>query len=490
MPLFSKRFYPILIESSWKALINLLPIFIHNNTFGLEIDFSYEENQTIKQENHNYSRGYESENEDEKYGLEGLIMELLTYLTYLFENDKNKKKFKSEYFIFLLCIKNFCILSNQTILTWRQDKNLFVEEEYQEENNDSLRNQANNLIKKITKSLDSETLLNFIKIIIAELQGGLHQNVYNDLLKLENFNNMQILLFDRVNNNEENIIYKIFEGNLYIIGGLAENLLHLKNKEKISADDIKEIMKFLYNLINTPNKQNDLIIGRSIWCIGKLTDIFKTDIVILSDIFEFITFCLNKVDYDLSVRLIATKVLSKVSENIKLLLNNNDNIASKNEFDSKLLLENYDSIINLLNITSEENFIILIEALITLAKLNIKKSAYIPLNKNSLTRFVKTFLLYYNHPIIGIKILELMNIWVCEVEVEKVILRLSLSLSIPVFDEIFKNDFDKIYSDIRSSINFQISLEANLDYEPNLNILEVNNFILYNRFYFKFLLTA
>ena len=78
MPDYSSKFYSQLIEPSWRLIVLELPLYTENVIFNKKIHFTEDESNKIEDESHIYSRGYESEDEEEKYNLEGLILELMT----------------------------------------------------------------------------------------------------------------------------------------------------------------------------------------------------------------------------------------------------------------------------------------------------------------------------------------------------------------------------------------------------------------------------
>ena len=77
MPIYSSKFFTQLIEPSWRLVVLELSLYTDNVVFGKDIAYTEDEIYKMEDDNHIYTRGYESDDEDEKYGLEGLILELI-----------------------------------------------------------------------------------------------------------------------------------------------------------------------------------------------------------------------------------------------------------------------------------------------------------------------------------------------------------------------------------------------------------------------------
>lgn len=102
--------------------------------------------------------GYESDDQEEKYGIEGLIAELTDLTIDILENRSILQALKNDLTTFLLCIKGYCLMPNNSIKLWRNDMNLYISEEYDEENVNSIRNKALSLIK-VFIAYDSKSLI-------------------------------------------------------------------------------------------------------------------------------------------------------------------------------------------------------------------------------------------------------------------------------------------------------------------------------------------
>ena len=66
--------------------------------------------------------------------MEGLIMELIDFTDDLLKRNSIISALKPALFTFLLCIKGYLYLPHNSIMLWKNDSNLYISEEYDEEN--------------------------------------------------------------------------------------------------------------------------------------------------------------------------------------------------------------------------------------------------------------------------------------------------------------------------------------------------------------------
>ena len=134
----------------------------------LNIDINNKEKEeiTIEEENHIYEHGYESDDDEETNGMEGLIMELIDFTVDLLKRNSVIDALRPALFTFLLCIKGYLLLPHNSIVLWKDNANLYISEEYDEENINSVRSKTLGLIREISKEIEDEALLSFIKLLI------------------------------------------------------------------------------------------------------------------------------------------------------------------------------------------------------------------------------------------------------------------------------------------------------------------------------------
>ena len=276
--------------------------------------------------------------------------------------------------------------------------------------------------------MEDEGILSFLKIIISELSEGINEDNYTEVIKLDDFNLINSY-FEKMNSEQK---YKIrrYEANLAILGMLSKDLINLKRKSQISDEECTDILSFLFTIISSKNEDKNfgLLVGRSVWCVGRMLDLFSKNEKILSQIFEEITICINNYKNDLTITLIACKCLTKLS----ILMRSQKDFV----FDSENIIVNYKNIIDIMKTTNEDTLLFPIQTINNLSKLNTNRALFVPLNYSSV--FLDVYSKYYNHPDIGIEILNLIKLWCENQTTAKIVLKLFIPFAIFVFEDFYK----------------------------------------------------
>ena len=223
MPIYSSKFFNLLIEPAWRLIVLELSLYCNSVVFNKEIEYTEDEEITMEEENHIYEHGYESDDDEEINGMEGLIMELIDFTVDLLKRNSIITALKPALFTFLLCIKGYLLLPYNSILLWKNDSNLYISEEYDEENINSVRSKTLALIREISKEIEDEALYEFIHLVIDELINGININNYKEVIKLDDYNLITPYL-NKLNNEK---IYNQMrqESNLLILGNISDDLL-------------------------------------------------------------------------------------------------------------------------------------------------------------------------------------------------------------------------------------------------------------------------
>ena len=248
---FSQHIQTVILPV-WKLILFELPLYTDIIIFNKKIEYTEDEENQIEDKNYLYERGIESDEEGEIYGVEGLIAELTDLTIDLLKNKSILLAIKGFLQTFLLCIKGYCLLPHTSLRIWKNDPNLFISEEFDEENINSIRSKALVLIKEITYEMEDDNILSFLKIIITELSEGINPDNYTEVLKLDDFNLINSY-FDKMNS-EENYKIRRYEANITILGMLSKDLINLKRKSKITNEECTDILNFLFTIISTKNE--------------------------------------------------------------------------------------------------------------------------------------------------------------------------------------------------------------------------------------------
>jgi hypothetical protein len=464
MPIYSSKFFNQLIEPSWKLLVLELSIYTENVIFGGEIEYTEDEKYKMEDENHLYTRGYESDDEDEKYNVEGLILELIDFAVDLLKRKGVMETLRNMLLTFLLCIKGYCMMQKNVIEKWNNDPDLYITEEFEEENINSIRTKTLGLIKDITQELDEENLLKFLKILINEVTSGINRENYTEVIKLDDYN-FSNPYFDKMEKNK-NYLISAQEANLLILGTLAEDINLLLQKGLLEENEVFGFFTYLMDLLKIPgNKNNKILLGRVIWCTMRFLSIIKNNEILLQKAFEGNSYALINKGSDMSISLLASQCLSNIAQ--KLL-----NYKSEEKtFDFKYMDEVYKKLIKLLSETSEETLLAPIETILDLTKLNKEKALYVPYNSTKL--IVDIYAKYYNHPQIGVRILELIKLWCEDKKSANLLLTLFVPFAFFVFDEFFKSlgKDNKKFEEIKKTVmtecgNNDMNFKTSLDMLP------------------------
>ena len=448
MPIYSCKFYNLLIEPCWRLIVLESSLYGNNIIFNKEIEYTEEEEITMEEENHEYTRGYESDDEDEKYGMEGLISELIDFSIDLLKRNSVIEALKPALFSFLLCIKNYLLMPHNSIILWKDNPTLYINEEYDEENVNTIRNKTLSLIKDISLEIEEDSLIQFLRLIIDELINGININNYKDVIKLDDYNLITPYL-QKMNNDN---IYKESrqESNLLLIGSLNDRFLGLENQDL--QNDINTLFTFLLNTIT--QSKSSILVGRAIWCVTKLLILFKYDENKMKDIFSNITLALS--NNDLSVKLIAVQCLSGLCQRL----------SAKNieiDYDYKI----YDELINLMSTLNDDSIFTIIECLLYLSKVNSKK--HIPVQH--VVPILKLYANKYNEPILGGKLLNLIKILCENKETANVLLDKFIPIAIKVIEEYYKEKGTNTNSNFEIIKNTVMTEHSDPDVDASPDIL-------------------
>ena len=460
MPIYSSKFFNLLIEPTWRLIVLELSLYCNSVVFNKEIEYTEDEEITMEEENHIYEHGYESEDDEEINGMEGLILELIDFTVDLLKRNSIITALKPALFTFLLCIKGYLLLPYNSLLLWKNDSNLYISEEYDEENINSVRSKTLALIREISKEIEDEPLSEFIHLVIDELINGIKIDNYKEVIKLDDYN----LITPYLNklNNEKMYSQMRQESNLLILGNISDDLLRLKDKF-LKTEEIENLLNYLIKIITEKNiKENSILIGRAVWSLSKLICLVRTDEVYLTKIFNSVsqTMCDNK-NNDLSIQLICAQCISIICQRL---------IAQKKEIDSKkIIMKDFDKLIELLEKVNEDTLFIPVENLLYLTKLNKETSLYLP--HNHLTPLLQIYSNNFNDPYIGTKILELIKIWCSEKKSANYLLDKFIPIAIKVFEDFYKNNIGKTDAEFEEVKNTVMTEHSNPDIKTSSDML-------------------
>ena len=458
MPIYSSKFFNLLIEPTWRLIVLELNLYCNSIVFNKEIEYTEEEEMTIEEENHIYDHGYESDDDEETNGMEGLIMELIDFTVDLLKRNSVIEALRPALFTFLLCIKGYLLLPHNSIVLWKDNANLYISEEYDEENINSVRSKTLGLIREISKEIEDEALLSFIRLLVEELMKGINLDSYKEVIKLDDYNLVKPYL-EKLNKDPLYIQMRQ-ESNLLILGNISDDLFRLKESQLFSQKETENLMNFLINIIKKVEKENSILIGRTIWCLSKLLCLVRNDIDYLTKIFESVSQTLINNKSDLSIQLVSAQCISIICQRL---------ISQKKEITSRYITKDYDALIQMLNNVNEDTRFIPIENLLYLTKLSKENALYIPLHH--LTPVLKIYAENFNDNYIGPKILELIKIWCEDKRSAHCLIDKFIPIAIKVFEDFYRNNIGKTDEDFEEVKNTVMTEHSNPDIKTSSDML-------------------
>ena len=427
MPIYSSKFFNYLIEPTWRLIVLELSLYGDSVIFNKDIEYTDEEEITMEEENHIYDHGYESEDEEEERGMQGLILELIDFTIDLLKRGSVIEALRPALYNFLLCIKGYLLMPHNSFVLWKNNPNLYISEEYDEENVNSIRNKTLGLIREISKEIDDDALFQFIHLIINELTQGIVIDNYKEVIKLDDYNLVEPYLNKL--NNDTLYLQTRQESNLLILGTISDDLLRLKEKQIIPQSEIKHLITFLLEIISSPNKDNSILVGRTIWTLSKLLCLVRNDIDMLTNIFNSVSQTMCNAKSDLSIKLVSAQCISIICQRL---------IASKKQIESDYIINDYDALVELLTKVNEDTIFIPVENFLFLSKLNKQKALYVPLKH--VVPVLKVYSENFNDPFLGHKLLELIKMW-CEDKASAcALIEKFIPIAIKVFEDFYKNN--------------------------------------------------
>ena len=458
MPIYSSKFFNLLIEPVWRLIVLELNLYSNSIVFNKEIEYTEEEEITIEEENHIYEHGYESDDDEEINGMEGLIIELIDFTVDLLKRNSVIEALRPALFTFLLCIKGYLLLPHNSIVLWKDNANLYISEEYDEENINSVRSKTLGLIKEISKEIEDEALMNFVTLLIDELMKGINLDSYKEVIKLDDYNLVTPYL-EKLNNDKLYIKMRQ-ESNLLILGSISDDLFRLKESQILSQKETENLINFLLGIIKNVENENEILIGRTIWCLSKLLCLVRNDINYLTKIFDSVSQTMINKKSDLSIQLVSAQCISIICQRL---------ISQKKEIQSKYITKDYDALIEILNKVNEDTIFIPIDNLLYLTKLSKENSLYIPLHH--LTPVLKIYAENYNDNYVGPKILELIKIWCEDKKSAHYLIDKFIPIAIKVFEDFYKKNIGKTDAEFEEVKNTVMTEHSNPDIKTSSDML-------------------
>ena len=300
--------------------------------------------------------------------------------------------------------------------------------------------------------------MNFVTLLIDELMKGINLDSYKEVIKLDDYNLVTPYL-EKLNNDKLYIKMRQ-ESNLLILGSISDDLFRLKESQILSQKETENLINFLLGLIKNVENENEILIGRTIWCLSKLLCLVRNDINYLTKIFDSVSQTMINKKSDLSIQLVSAQCISIICQRL---------ISQKKEIQSKYITKDYDALIEILNKVNEDTIFIPIDNLLYLTKLSKENSLYIPLHH--LTPVLKIYAENYNDNYVGPKILELIKIWCEDKKSAHYLIDKFIPIAIKVFEDFYKKNIGKTDAEFEEVKNTVMTEHSNPDIKTSSDML-------------------
>lgn len=176
---------------------------------------------------------------------------------------------------------------------------------------------------------------------------------------------------------------------------------------------------------------------------------------------------------DLTISLIATQCITQIGEKL----------PKDGSFKTDLLEGILLKLIELLDYCNEDTLAIPIDCIISISKLNKEAAVIVPQKASKI--LINIYSENYNHPVLGVKLLQLIRLWCEDSRCSKMMVHLFIPFSIYVFDDFFKslkNPSNKGFEDIKKTVITEHA-GGDMDFKTNLEMLPVR-LIIYSHSYY------
>jgi len=324
---YSKECINMILKPAWKLLNTHLRVFTEVQAFGTDIKTLMNEEDADDEER---ERGYESEDEEEVYGIPGMTLHLVELLTSLVSRPSVQEIVKMGVLPLLTTISSYMVLTRDIQDEHTKDKCLFIYSKDEDLfKHRTVRNCCVDLISKLIEDFQ-DTSVEALVFIIENLfltktkaqSSPSKIKVMQDDQKEVVAEEVNVYEFSYVAPHEQNF-WKKREVALSLLGQFAEDIQQFRvrnpslNLKALATNTLKDDLE-------GAGEMQMYLRGKSLWCAFNLGEIIPSDYqdLITSILETSAQFC--REEQTLSVKLVAIKVILKYARKVK---------------DSKFLLE-------------------------------------------------------------------------------------------------------------------------------------------------------
>lgn len=378
-PIFSQKWIAGIIPVAWIMMYSLVPVYVERVVFNkdLVVNLTLEDNTT---------------------GVEGLSSQLLELISCVVIRPGRNETLVKELPNFISSLLWYIMLTVEQQELWKNEPNQFIVEDDPEEGWRSARITAIKLVSDVIE-IFGDTAVNVILQVISNTLHHLSSGIVN--LLASTYAEMQDLC-QITNGQLENLVakypeayaWKMREAVVLLMGSLSKDILMFNAKAKKKGNDQINIGAMLYQVVLKDLKNSkDQLRGRSLWCIGKISDLIDNTQCL--DIFIETCSCMQS--RSVAVKLSACYAIYRLSQKI-----------TGREITEILTVLLY-SLVNLLEEVTSDTLHIVLDTLLQVSRLNEEATSKIPAYAAGIV--LKMFTKYYGESNLNGKIMALLRCW-------------------------------------------------------------------------------
>ena len=368
-----------MIPIVWVMMYTVLPAYVERVIFNKEIIVS-------------------DNLEDIAVGVEGLASQLLELLSCVIIRPSRNESLVKELQNFVNSLLWYMMLTIDQQELWQNEPNQFIIEDDPEEGWRSARIAALKLVSDIIEIFEDSAvnaILQVISNVLHEINSGvvnLLQSSYPEMQEIVKDINLQLEMISR--SYSINYSWKMREAVVLLMGSLSKDIILFNAKARKQGKNQIDIGNVLYQVIlKDLRNSKDLLRGRALWCIGKLSELIEA--VHCLDIFIEASSCMRS--KSVAVKLSACYALYRLSQKIEC-----SNIPD--------ILQNLlNDLINLLEEVTSDTLHIVLDTLLMISRLNEEATSKVPAYASGI--ILKIFTKNYGENIINSKTMALLRCW-------------------------------------------------------------------------------
>ena len=382
----------MILKPAWKLLNFHLPVFTEVLGYNQKIEATPEEEEIPED---NYNRGFESDDEDEFYGVEGMTIHLLELLTTLISRQNVQEVVKQGIVPLMTTVSSYMIIQHFKENYHKGDYNHFIHEKDEDiYKMRSIRNSCLDLISGLIEVF-GDTAVESILFVIenlflttsAETATLAKLPSTDEQTQVKTVEEVNIYEFSYSSKNPKHF-WKKREVALFLVGSFAEDISMYRMRNPSFS-----LQTLVDNMMKTDFEKAMLqsyLKGRTLWCAAQLAEILPKDYQdIHNNILDMaVKFLVEEKIF--SIKLVSTRCIIKFSRKIKheVIINRKD------QFETIL-----DNLTQLLETGTMESIYLPIEAFTQYSLVNEEIVSHMA--PKITPKLLKLFKTYHNEGLVG-----------------------------------------------------------------------------------------